>query len=356
MHWAGFAALGSPAGDARRSADREAAGRMGLEALMKLFIFLAVAAPLQASPTTPLEQGRELTVLFYKGELEAVWSSFSEETRHALGSANNLRAFRAQVEDQVGTEQAVVEEKVEARNGHQVYLRIARFSKVAVPIMVQWAFGPDGTVQSFFIRPVPQEAPSERLDYATKAELRLPFAGPWFVFWGGRSLAQNYHASTVHQRFAYDLVVKRDGRTHTGEGKRNEDYYCFDQKIVAPAPGTVVSVENGVEDNVPPIMNPLVPMGNHVILDHGNGEFSFLCHFRQGTVAVKKGDPVKGGDLLGRCGNSGNSSEPHLHYHLQDSADFGQGRGLPAAFRAYLADGKLEERGEPVKGQTIEAP
>jgi murein DD-endopeptidase MepM/ murein hydrolase activator NlpD len=188
----------------------------------------------------------------------------------------------------------------------------------------------------------------------TKTELRLPFDSRWFVFWGGRTLAQNHHASTLDQRFAYDLVVLREGRTHVGDRKHNEDYYCFGQRIVAPALGTAVSVENGVEDNVPGVMNPKQPMGNHVILDHGNGEFSFLCHLRKGTVAVRKGDQLKAGELLGLCGNSGNSSEPHLHYHLQDSADFGWGRGLPAPFRDYLADGKPMERGEPVKGQTIE--
>ena len=115
-----------------------------------------------------------------------------------------------------------------------------------------------------------------------------------------------------------------------------------------------MSVENGVADNVPGVMNAQVPMGNHVILDHGNGEFSFLCHFRQGTVLVKPGDTVKAGDVLGRAGNSGNSSEPHLHYHLQDSGEFGKGRGLPAPFTGYRADGKPVDRGEPVKGQTIE--
>jgi murein DD-endopeptidase MepM/ murein hydrolase activator NlpD len=71
-------------------------------------------------------------------------------------------------------------------------------------------------------------------------------------------------------------------------------------------------------------------------------------------VAVKKGEAVKAGDLLGRCGNSGNSSEPHLHYHLQDSGEFGRGRGLLAPFRTYRADGKDMDKGEPVKGQTIE--
>jgi murein DD-endopeptidase MepM/ murein hydrolase activator NlpD len=252
-------------------------------------------------------------------------------------------------------EQSVVDEKTETQEGLQVYRRIARFSKAPGRVVVQWTLGPDGSVQAFFIRPLPEEPTPQQLDYTTKTELHLPFSGAWFVVWGGRSVAQNYHFATVDQRFAYDLLVQRDGSTHAGAGQRNEDYYCFDQKIVAPAAGTVVAVENGIADNVPGVMNAQAPLGNHVILDHGNGEFSFLCHFHRGTVAVKKGDGVKAGDLLGRCGNSGHSSEPHLHYHLQDSGEFGAGHGLPAPFKSYRADGKPVDRGEPVKGQTIES-
>ena len=317
---------------------------------------LALVFLFQAPPSPPLEQGRALTASFYKGELDVLWARFSAEMKKGIGSVENLRGFRTQVEAQAGVEEKVLDEKVEPREGFQVYQRIARFSKAPLRVMVVWTLDKDGTVAGFFIRPVPEEPTREQLDYVTKTELRLPFSGAWFVFWGGRTVEQNYHFATHDQRFAYDIVMQKNGTSHAGEGKRNEDYYCFDQKIVAPAAGVVASVENGVADNVPGVMNAQVAMGNHVILDHGNGEFSFLCHFRQGTVAVKKGDKVKAGDLLGRAGNSGNSSEPHLHYHLQDSAEFGKGRGLPAPFKGYRADGKPVDRGEPVKGQVIETP
>jgi murein DD-endopeptidase MepM/ murein hydrolase activator NlpD len=68
---------------------------------------------------------------------------------------------------------------------------------------------------------------------------------------------------------------------------------------------------------------------------------------------VKAGQRVVAGQELGRCGNSGNTSEPHLHFHLQDAPEFGQGNGLPAFFEHYIADGEAVERGEPVRGQTI---
>ncbi|WP_251278943.1 M23 family metallopeptidase, partial [Enterobacter hormaechei] len=76
--------------------------------------------------------------------------------------------------------------------------------------------------------------------------------------------------------------------------------------------------------------------GNRVILDHGNDEYSVLAHLRQGSVRVAQGQVVRSGTHLAGCGNSGNSSEPHLHYQLQAGPAFGVGVALPAQFSDYL--------------------
>ena len=104
---------------------------------------------------------------------------------------------------------------------------------------------------------------------------------------------------------------------------------------------------------MPGVVSTRKVFGNHVIIDHQNGEYSFLAHFKQGSIAVEMGDVVKTGHLLGLCGNSGNSTEPHLHYHLQTAPTYHEGAGLPAQFRDYVADGKSVARGEPVKGQRV---
>jgi hypothetical protein len=195
-------------------------------------------------------------------------------------------------------------------------------------------------------------APSRFLDYQTKTPLRLPFDGAWFVVWGGRTLAQNRHASSPDQRFAYDIVVQK-GTTHQGDGTTNEQYYAFGQPILAAGAGTVRMAADGVPDNVPGKVDEVHPAGNHVIIDHGNGEFSFYAHLKMGTVRIKPGQHVEQGEILGLCGNSGRSTEPHLHFHLQTTAQPFQGEGLPAFFLNYVADGKPVERGEPVQGQTV---
>jgi len=176
------------------------------------------------------------------------------------------------------------------------------------------------------------------------------------VFWGGRTIPENYHAFTTDQRFAYDLVIRRDGSTHTGDGLENKEYFCFGQPVLAPGAGTVVEAVDGIPDNRPSNMNQTQALGNHVIIDHGNGEYSFIAHFKNGTVLAKQGQRVGQGDQLGECGNSGNSSEPHVHYHLQTTAIFGKGEGLPAQFQRYYADGNWVERGEPTRGQNLRVP
>jgi hypothetical protein len=164
-----------------------------------------------------------------------------------------------------------------------------------------------------------------------------------------------FGAQIAEQRFAYDFVIVKNETTHEGDGTKNEEYYCFGKEILAPASGKVVEAVDTVADNSPGTMNAQEPVGNHVILDHGNGEFSFLAHLKYGSVAVKQGDTVETGQLLGLWGNSGHSSESHLHYHLQTTAIFQQGEGLPTQFQSYMADGAFVKRGEPTRGQQIQS-
>lgn len=190
--------------------------------------------------------------------------------------------------------------------------------------------------------------------YLTRARLRLPFRGAWAVSWGGRSREDNHHHGHRAQRYAYDFVMVRDGRTHTGNGKRNEEYHCFGAPMLAPGEGTVLAAVDGREDQTPGVRDEEQPLGNHVVVDHGTGEFSVLAHLQRGSVSVRSGERVSAGHPVGRCGNSGRSSEPHLHVHLEDAPVPLEGEGLPMQFLNYHADGRLVERGEPARGQVVE--
>ena len=195
-----------------------------------------------------------------------------------------------------------------------------------------------------------------------QTQLSLPFKGRWLVFWGGETRELNQHHDVPNQRFAFDLVgAGEDGKTHRGDGTRNEDYYAFGRDVLAPADGTVVEVIDGVRDNTPGSMNAYSAVGNCVIIQHREDEVSVLAHLKQGSIVVKSGDKVKRGQLLGQCGNSGNSSEPHLHYHLQNSPVLQDGLGIKCVFQKVIvtaegtSGGKTETRTDfsPVKGETI---
>ncbi len=330
----------------------------GLACWLGLLITLVLAAWPSAyaqESEAALNLGRELTEQFYAGEISELFTQFSDELAEAIGGEPGLRAFRDGFLAEVGAESEVRAEEVVHRLGAQVYQRTVVFEPSGVAAVIEWALDEQGTVIGFFIGPAGevQEAPTEFLNYETQADLRLPFEDEWLVVWGGRTVGENYHAAYPDQRFAYDFVVVRDGATHTSTGESNEDYYCFGLPLVAPGAGTVVAAVGSEPDRTPGELIDEQPLGNHVIIDHGNGEFSFLAHFRQDSVVVTAGQQVEAGDLLGECGNSGRSSEPHLHYHLQTTPDFGQGEGLPAQFNSYEADGEAVERGEPVQGQLV---
>ena len=197
------------------------------------------------------------------------------------------------------------------------------------------------------------ETPSNYSNYENIAELDLPFNGSWYVVWGGRNLNNNYHNSLNDQRFAIDVLQIKNGSTFSGSGTKNEHYYSYSDSIYAPASGQIVEMKNYVIENIPGETNKNELFGNYVIINHGNDEYSVLAHMITNSIIVNPGDRVTKGQLIGLCGNSGNSTQPHLHYHLQNQASIGHGEGLPAKFNNYYANNIFVSIGEPLKKQTI---
>jgi hypothetical protein len=153
---------------------------------------------------------------------------------------------------------------------------------------------------------------TRKWDAAVSAPLTFPLRGRWYVVQGGASRAINHHVTVPRQRAALDLV--RTGRhgTKGGAGNGNEAYLAYRQSVFAPCDGTVIAVRDGLPDQVPGTVVPQPAEGNEVVIDTGREQVR-LCHLRRGTVRVAKGQQVRTGELLGEVGNSGNTSEPHLH-------------------------------------------
>jgi len=192
------------------------------------------------------------------------------------------------------------------------------------------------------------------VDYITKTDLILPFKEIWMVSNGGRNPKMNNHIpkppkeGPKNQLFAYDF---RNG--HKSDGKELEDYDVFGKKVIAPGDGIISQVINGSIDIPPGEFDRFVGVGNCVIIDHKNGEWSVLAHFKHNSIKVKPGQKIKQGDLLGLCGNTGNTSEPHVHFHLQDNAMLHRATGIPAQFRKINVNGEIRENYEPTRFEKV---
>lgn len=151
----------------------------------------------------------------------------------------------------------------------------------------------------------------------------------------------------IAQRFAIDWVqLREDGRTFTGDQKDNKNYRCYGADALAVADATVVAIKDGIPENIPGANSRAVPItletvgGNHVILDLGQSRYAFYAHLQPGSLRVKLGDKVRRGQVLGLVGNSGNSTEPHLHFHISDANSPLGSEGLPYTLPAFEVQGK----------------
>ncbi|MEO8727346.1 MAG: M23 family metallopeptidase, partial [Acidobacteriaceae bacterium] len=142
--------------------------------------------------------------------------------------------------------------------------------------------------------------------------------------------------AVISQRFAIDWVkLGPDGKTYHGDQLDNKNYYAYGSDALAVADGIVTEVKDGIPQNVPGINSRAVPItletvgGNHVLLNIGNGAYAFYAHLQPGSIRVKLGDKVHRGQVLGLVGNTGNSTEPHLHFHISNASSPLGSEGLP---------------------------
>ena len=230
----------------------------------------------------------------------------------------------------------------------------AEFERGKLVLLI--ALDAEGKIGGFRVAPPQAEKP--KITSRNQTKLILPFKGEWFIFWGGDTAEQNYHQNAPNQRFAFDIVkTDADGKTHKGDGSKNEDYYAFGQEIIAPADGVVTYVVDGIHDNKPGEMNRMFVSGNLVIIKHAENEYSLFAHFKQNSIRVKIGDKVTTGQTIGLCGNSGNSSEAHLHFQIQNTPFFADEASVKVFFEKITVKrgSKTETKTDysPIKGDII---
>lgn len=193
-------------------------------------------------------------------------------------------------------------------------------------------------------------------------EARVPVVGPplrgrhWVAF-NGCCAAGGAHRSAVlpvngrlrlAQRYAIDWMrLDEKGRLQEGDAADVKSYTSYGAEILAVADGVVVDSLDTLDDQVPPnLPDPKTITlrnvdGNHVVLDLGNGFFAFYAHMQKGSVTVEVGQRVERGQILGKLGNTGNTSAPHLHFHVMDGPSVLGSNGVPYVIDAFEVAGQI---------------
>lgn len=177
--------------------------------------------------------------------------------------------------------------------------------------------------------------------------ISAPLKGANWLIGNGLSNFSVHRRSAVYfdgrpyfsERYAVDLVIlDKNSKTFKGDVNKNKSYYCYNQDVLAVAKAKVVQVKDGIPENIPHSDKYAAPMnvesmgGNYIILDLGEGRFASYAHLIPGSIKVKVGDKVKPGQVLAKLGNSGHSSEPHLHFQISDKPSMLKSNGLPFGF------------------------
>ncbi|MGW6568503.1 M23 family metallopeptidase [Streptomyces sp. NPDC054975] len=201
-------------------------------------------------------------------------------------------------------------------------------------------------------------------------EVDPPVTGRWSALNSPADRTPSHGTHQYGQTYAIDVTAEDEARPRPAFAwlwpvvRRPRDFPAFGAPLLAVADATVVHAEDGqrdhlsrnslpavlylmlVEATVRALAGPRRVTGNHLVLDFGDGTYAMYAHLRRGSLAVRAGDRVTAGQELARCGNSGNSTEPHVHFQLMDGPDLETARGIPFTWRGV---------GVPKNGESFEA-
>jgi len=279
-------------------------------------------------------------------QYDSIFTMFSTEMQNALPLNKTIEFFTG-LNGQAGkiSQREFIKYEMQTYASYKTKFERALFS-------VNISVDNNAKINGLFIKPF--KADNLPKIERTHTNLILPFNDTWNVFWGGDTKELNYHIDNEAQKNAFDLlIIDKAGKSYKTDGKTNEDYYAFGKEIIAPCNGDIVLVIDGVKDNVLGQMNLFDVGGNTIILKTENNEYLVFCHFKHQSIKVKEGQKVEQGQLLGLCGNTGHSSEPHIHFHVQNVEDINQATGVKCYFKKIIVNGQLKNDYSPIKNDII---
>ncbi len=311
--------------------------------ILTTFVFFAFG---QAEKIVSISAAENFEKLYNSDNYEEIFSMFGPEMQKAL-PLDKAKAFLSGLKSQAG--KITKREFIKYENGtYASYKTNFERALFAVNISVD----NNSKINGLLVKPF-KDSSLPKPD-RNKTKLILPFKGKWTVVWGGDTKELNYHVENEAQKNAFDFVITdNDNKSFKTNGTTNEDFYAFGKELIAPCDGEIVLVVDGVKDNRPGVFNPIYVPGNSVIMKTENDEFLFLGHFKQHSITVKEGQKIKQGHVLGLCGNSGNSSEPHLHFHIQNVEDMNMATGIKCFFERIQVNGESKSDYSPIQKDII---
>ncbi|MEO8862514.1 MAG: DUF3887 domain-containing protein [Ginsengibacter sp.] len=299
----------------------------------------------QTEKATNKTIAEKLETNYNNSNYDSIFTMFSSEMQNAL-PLDKTKDFFAGLKTQAG--QITKRQFVKYQATYASYKTNFERALFSVNISVD----NNSKINGLFVKPFTDESLPKIERNSTK--LKLPFKDEWTVIWGGDTKELNYHVESQAQKNAFDMVITNSkGKSYKTDGQKNEDYYAFGKEIFAPCDGEIVLVVDGVKDNKPGELNPIYVPGNTVILKTSNNEYLFFAHFKQHSIKISEGQKIKQGQLLALCGNSGNSSEPHLHFHIQNVEDMNVATGVKCYFDKIMVNGHTETDYSPIKNDRI---
>lgn len=185
-------------------------------------------------------------------------------------------------------------------------------------------------------------------NYKSEILYSLPFNGSWIVANGGITKETSHSWNICNQRYAYDFYIRENNKTFCNNGKDVTDYLCYGKPILAAADGVVIEIKNLFEDTPIPekgeaICNASDVRGNYIVIQHSKHEYSTIAHIKKNSFCVKVGQKVYRGQQIACCGNSGNTSEPHIHFQIQQGKSFLLSASIPIFFTKIKTHTILKE-------------
>jgi murein DD-endopeptidase MepM/ murein hydrolase activator NlpD len=287
-----------------------------------------------------------LTDLYNRNNYDSIFTLFSPEMKKALPLAKTIAFFEA-TKREAGK---ILSAKFEGYESSYASYKTECYRRLYSTLI---SIDKNNRINGLYIQPYTASNLPDLTRNSTP--LMLPFDSAWSVMWGGDTKDLNYHVEVPVQKHAFDFTIKDSlQKSYKRDSKTNEDYYAFGKNIIAPCDAFVVQVIDGIKDNEPGRVNPMFVTGNTVILKTDKAEYLLFAHFKKHSIKVKEGQKLKQGELLGLCGNSGNSSEPHLHFHIQNVEDINTADGVKCYFESIRVNGISRSDYSPVKGERIE--